>query len=180
MSQKKSNTISGDLYFLADLTDNNNPLFSSLFHRIGDLTDENNIELQMLRDLDWSFKLPSKTVKHVLYKYTSGGYKTMTQHKCDIFSQFSNGEREKFTVIAEFFIDPNSSAFDNLRSKLDEIKRDNPATRSIPNSVHHELINLESSLNQHQSTITYDAHVYTEGSNVSTLICLPNVSIQRL
>ena len=91
------------LYFLVDVSDPGNKLFSSPFYQVSDKNSE--IHLQMIQDQSWSLKVPSTTTQHLLYSYSPLLDKSRIEHKYDIIEQFDI-HADLFQLVAIFQLVP--------------------------------------------------------------------------
>ena len=180
MSKKNIYNRSGKFYFLVDCTDISNPLFSSVFHTVGQTKSNGEHHLQMLRDMDWSFRLPKTTLTHCLYEYTTNEVKSSWEHKCNIVNKFVNGNMDPFKLICQFTVDRDSTEFHNFTEKMQAISIENVKEQHHAIPMYQESIELHSESSEYDVKLTYDAIIYTEGSEILTMIALPNLIIKRL
>jgi len=166
--------VSGDLYFLVDVTNPTNPQFSSVFVR-------NNIEpiqLQLLRDIDWSFKLSKKEKIHKLYKYFTNENKHPIYHKYDIINKYKKNNQQ-FTIIGEYIIDDKNPCFHKLQNIITMIKDEhkNNHQESINEFLSREVVNINIHYLNKLIKIEYRADIYRDQFNIETLLSLPKIKI---
>jgi hypothetical protein len=96
-------TFSRELYFLVEPK---TYCFSTIFYQLDNVNED--IRLQLLRDLNWSFNPSNDLQRHQLYKYLATTEQSYQKQIHEIISRFKNPAFiDKFTFIAEFVIDPN-------------------------------------------------------------------------
>ena len=161
-------------YFLVNVTDPHNFLFSSVFQY--QYQSDNSINLQMLRDVDWSFELEKhKNLRyHHLYKYTHHKPQNAIRLKSEIISNFKQIS-DRFEYIAEFVIDPQSPKFASYLTKYKEMI-ESPPTDKLTNHCQMIEFDFTSSIGS-QVKLTYEAHIGICDGKVMQMICCPSVTL---
>lgn len=167
----------GDIYFLVTTDHQNQPSFSSIFCKLEPSDDK--ICLQMIRDVDWSFHLPTQLAKHSLYKYIATEKNSPWGHKCKIFKEFINKQLDNFTLIGEFIIDPESVELASFKQKYQTfVNSDNIWSKGMT-ILHSESICLETNTQDHKIVLFYDAKIYSDNQRIDTIISHPSIEINH-
>jgi hypothetical protein len=139
-------------YFLANLTDPYNVLtcHQPLFQ-----TDQFPVQLQILRDTEWSFSLSkycanSPTIHRHCLCYYDGDSSLPAQQ---LMRRFRLGDLNNFSIVANFYLDFSNGELAEFMSRYRLItQQSDPVTRDQI-----KLTSIESN-----ATIEYDIHIYRQ------------------
>lgn len=177
-----------DLFFMVDVTNQDQLAFGSVFIQTesDDVTDE--IHLQLLRDIEWSFQFSEKThLTHRLYKYKPKFHKTLIAHKVDIVNNFKlEAQNDLFELMAEYKLNFSTPTIASVVEKFKLFCQENEKNKDDTYVAHSESpmfidavrVSLDLSNNFRQIECTYYVQIYKQGKHVKMMFSSPDILIK--